>query len=167
MGLTGPRRHSGRRYTGRRGPRLDNNHIHRETHNANRKDAAYYAGMSTEGSRGSSRRRAYLPFSANDLCVCVYVWRALSLFHRLSLNCRRIERHSRLCRTRITFSAFECTQGCTRMKSTTSGVAAVGMPHRGFIIQMGFNAAGAPKSLYIDQSLPCRMLRAHCSCDPN
>ncbi|KYM89352.1 hypothetical protein ALC53_02428 [Atta colombica] len=70
MGLTGPRRHSGRRYTGRRGPRLDNNHIHRETHNANRKDAAYYAGMSTEGSRGSSRRRAYLPFSANDLCMC-------------------------------------------------------------------------------------------------
>ena len=73
MGLTGPRRHSGRRYTGRRGPRLDNNHIHRETHNANRKDAAYYAGMSTEGSRGSSRRRAYLPFSANDLCMCVCV----------------------------------------------------------------------------------------------
>ncbi|KYN01610.1 Protein sister of odd and bowel [Cyphomyrmex costatus] len=69
MGLTGPHRHSGRRYTGRREPRLDNNHIHRETHNANRKDAAYYAGMSTEGSRGSSRRRAYLPFSANDLCM--------------------------------------------------------------------------------------------------
>lgn len=35
---------------GTTGPRLDNNHIHRETHNANRKDAAYYGGVSTRGS---------------------------------------------------------------------------------------------------------------------
>lgn len=47
------------------------------------------------------------------------------------------------------------------MKSTTSGVAAVEMPHRGFIIQIGFNAAGTPKSIHIDESLPCHTLRAH------
>lgn len=87
--------------TGRSGPRLDNNHIHRETHNANRKDAAYYAGMSTEGSRGSSRRRAYLPFSANDPCVSCACVRARARVpvrapefissRRVSLNRRRIE----------------------------------------------------------------------------
>ncbi|KYQ57464.1 hypothetical protein ALC60_03425 [Trachymyrmex zeteki] len=123
MGLTGPRRHSGRRYTGRRGPRLDNNHIHRETHNANRKDAAYYAGMSTEGSRGSSRRRAYLPFSANDLCMCVCV------------------KGSEF----ISSTLFE-------LPSNRETLAA---------LSRSFNAAGTPKSIHIDESLPCHTLRAH------
>lgn len=52
---------------GTTGPRLDNNHIHRETHNANRKDAAYYGGVSTRGSprgpRGGGLPFLFLPTS--------------------------------------------------------------------------------------------------------
>lgn len=52
---------------GTTGPRLDNNHIHRETHNANRKDAAYYGGVSTRRVHsGFSLEAGFpFPFSAN------------------------------------------------------------------------------------------------------
>lgn len=66
--------------------RLDNNHIHRETHNANRKDAAYYAGMSTEvGSRGSSKggRGGLSSFFRQRVPRVCWRERVPSLFHRV------------------------------------------------------------------------------------
>ncbi|EZA53666.1 hypothetical protein X777_06773 [Ooceraea biroi] len=51
-----------------------------------------HTGPYIEGSRGSSRRRAYLPFSANDLRVCVCESGTLAALSRLC-NLSRLRAH--------------------------------------------------------------------------
>lgn len=99
MGPYGPRLPAPPVY-GTTGPRLDNNHIHRETHNANRKDAAYYGGVSTRRVHpGSPWRRASLSFFCQQARE-----RAEFLFLRPPLKRRRIETLAST--TRLSLSLF-------------------------------------------------------------